>query len=423
MSTVIKLEDHRSLVEEVEQFWTQKLPEYLSILEKMVSINSFTRNPQGVEQLRRYTEEIFTPLGFESTVIPSRYEGYASHLLLTKRGHFNKTIGFISHLDTVYPPEEEVENDFHWRVVGDKIYGPGTNDIKGGTLFIFMLMDALKTIAPQYFEAITWKILLDASEEELAEDFGELCRQELAENGIAGLIFECGTPFDDGYSIVVSRKGRAVFRAVAQGRGAHPGTNHEEGASAILQLAEAIRVIEAMTDYEKQLTVNIGKIHGGFAINRVPHHAEAIFEMRTFFKETYEEAKRKLLTLEDVPLIKNHRGTFTCQLDVQCTQETPPWFENEGTKTLFDVWKKAGETLGMNVFKEYRGGGSDGNHISEAIPIIDGLGPIGDFSHSSQMSDDGSKEQEFIYLSSIIPKSKLNFLAILSLIDAINETA
>ena len=52
--------------------------------------------------------------------------------MLTRRGRWAKSIALVSHLDTVFPPEEEARNGFHWQPDGDRIYGPGTHDIKGG---------------------------------------------------------------------------------------------------------------------------------------------------------------------------------------------------------------------------------------------------------------------------------------------------
>jgi hypothetical protein len=58
----------------------------------------------------------------------------------------------VSHLDTVFPPEEEARNNFHWSVEGDRIFGPGTHDIKGGTVMMWLVLRALQAQAPEVFE-------------------------------------------------------------------------------------------------------------------------------------------------------------------------------------------------------------------------------------------------------------------------------
>lgn len=65
---------------------------------------------------------------------------------MEKNGGGEHGVMFISHLDTVYPPEEEARMDFSWRVDGDRIYGPSVIDIKGGTALA--TIKALETSAP-----------------------------------------------------------------------------------------------------------------------------------------------------------------------------------------------------------------------------------------------------------------------------------
>ena len=96
----------------------------------------------------------------------------------------------------------------------------------------------------------------------------------------------------------------------------------------------------------------------------------------------------------------------------------PPWTPNPNSDHLLNYWKKAGRTLAIKVDREERGGLSDGNFLWRQIPTIDGLGPSGGNAHCSEQSADGSKEQEFIYVPSLIPKALLNTIAILKLIEA-----
>jgi acetylornithine deacetylase/succinyl-diaminopimelate desuccinylase-like protein len=128
-------------------------------------------------------------------------------------------IGLTSHLDTVYPPAEERANDFTWRVAGERLYGPGTVDIKGGTLMILMLLEALQHAAPALFEAVTWVVLLNAAEEVLAPDFGDLLRERLAGATLANLVFEGGKWNGREGQLVVARKGMACYRIEVVGQG------------------------------------------------------------------------------------------------------------------------------------------------------------------------------------------------------------
>lgn len=73
------------------------------MLRRMIEINSFTSNPEGVNRLGRLTAECFAPLGFAAEFVPSTNPAWGNHLVLTRRGRSARNIAMISHLDTVFP--------------------------------------------------------------------------------------------------------------------------------------------------------------------------------------------------------------------------------------------------------------------------------------------------------------------------------
>ncbi|MBG7610061.1 MAG: M20/M25/M40 family metallo-hydrolase [Anaerolineae bacterium] len=395
----------------------ENLPSYLHFLEDMVGINSFTGNPPGVNALGEYVANHFENLGFVAEQIQAENHNFGKHLILTRQGNNGPTIGLITHLDTVFSVDEEKSNDFHWRIDGDRIYGPGTNDIKGGTVMIYMVLEALSIFSPEIFEGVTWVILANAAEERLSEDFSRLCLKRLAENTIAALVFEAGVRDNNTFQLVTSRKGRATYKVTTLGKGAHAGSGHKDGANAIVQMADTIQKISDLTDYDHQLTYNIGKVAGGTVVNRVPHQVKALGEMRTYSPVVFEDGLKKLLELENQPTLTSVKEEYKCQVAIKIIGQTEPWPENAATESLLDIWKNAAQPLGLRVRREQRGGLSDGNFLWQKIPTIDGLGPYGANAHCSERSADGSKEQEFANRSSFVPKALLNIFAITKLIQ------
>lgn len=396
-------------------FLTRQFPAELELLRQMVGMNSFSANKAGVDALARFTATKFAELGFTAEHVPSTNPQLGDHLVLTRRGQGGHTLGMISHLDTVFPPEEEARNHFAWRPAGDKIYGPGTMDIKGGTVMMHLVLSAIREFAPQVFEETTWVLLLNSSEEVLSHDFGKLCCDRLT-GAVAGLLFECGAREDEAYTVVTSRKGRAVFRCTVEGRGAHAGGDHERGANAIVQLGETVQRIAALTDYARALTFNVGTISGGTVINRVPHQAVAEIEMRAFSSEAYQAGKAGMLALNGPGSVRAASDSHPCAVKVELLYETPPWPRNDGTERLLQHWQQTAASLGLSVAREDRGGLSDGNLCWHAVPTLDGLGPIGDNAHCSEQSADGTKEQEYVEVPTFVPKAALDTLAILNLL-------
>ncbi len=407
---------------EIEQFLKNNLDKYLDLLHQMVSINSFTANASGVNQLGTLTASIFADLGFDAEFVQSINPSFGRHLVLTRSGEIlpNREpsihIGMVSHLDTVFPPEEELEHDFTWRPAGKRIYGPGTVDIKGGTVMMYMVLDALRVFAPLAFAHANWVLLLDASEETLSGDFGALCLQRLPQSTKACLVFEGGTSAGNVFPVVIARKGRASYHVSVEGKSAHAGNYHANGANAILQISHTIQKIADLTDYQKQITFNVGTVSGGSVVNRVPHSAEADVEMRAFDPDVFETGMGAILALDGSSEISSTDG-YHCKVNVDLKDITPPWPPNPGTQRLYDLWLGAAKALGMRLAPEQRGGLSDGNMIWDHIPTLDGLGPSGNNAHCSERSPDGSKDQEYVLVGSFVPKALLNMSAILSLIE------
>ncbi|MCP4130168.1 MAG: M20 family metallopeptidase [bacterium] len=388
----------------------------MKIFQEMIEMNSYTDNAEGVNALGKFTEDLFAPFGFSAEYIPSENPSYGNHLVLSKKGNSSRTIACVSHLDTVFPPEEEIENNFSWRIEGDKVYGPGTNDIKGGTLIIYMMIDLLSNLFPDSFNRVSWSLLFDASEETLSEDFGALCVSRLKEHGAACLVFEAGHRNNNEFNLVTARKGRAVFKIETAGKGAHAGAGHHKGASAILQLADVLARAAEITDYERSLTVNAGSIRGGTGLNRVPHYAAADVEMRAFSPEAFDLGKKALMDLNGFSSRGNADGSFLCSTTVSLVRETPSWPVNEGTRELAACWERAANNAGLTIVHEHRAGLSDGNFTWDSIPTIDGLGPEGENAHCSESVPGEGKEQEYAVISSFVPKTVINVLAVLELV-------
>jgi len=405
----------------IQNFLENRLIEYLDILQQMVAINSFTANAQGVNELGKLTAEVFAQRGFQAEFVPSRQTGHGQHLFLYRKPAFNSpeqpapTMALISHLDTVYAPEEQERHDFYWRIEGRRAYGPGCVDIKGGTVMILMVFDALREAFPDDFEKTYWIVAMNASEEALAEDFSQYCFDRFPPHTLACLVFEAGNIQDETFKLVVARKGRAYFRIDVEGRSAHSGNNHQNGANAIVQIAHTIQRLAALTDYERQLTFNIGVVQGGTVVNRVPHFAHAEAELRAFSPPIFDEAIQKALALQEESQVFSQDG-FACKVKIHLLERTSPWPENESTRRLFRVWQKTALQLDMKVAAEKRGGLSDGNFFWQHFPTLDGLGPAGNNAHCSERDAKSGKDQEYVSIPSFVPKALLNTLAIHELI-------
>jgi glutamate carboxypeptidase len=406
------------VINEIEKFIENNLSSYLSILKKMVEINSYTLNLPGISSLGEYTGSVFRELGFSARMIQSSFQQYGEHLILEKNGRSEKKIAFISHLDTVYSEEEEKKHNFRWKVEGDRIYGPGTVDIKGGTMMIYILLDLLRNFKPDLYDSADFTILLDCAEEVGGADFGHICREFLpTDKTLACLVFEGCNLKDDTHYKVVSRKGMAAFDIDVTGRSAHSGTAHKKGASAVVQMADIISKINGITDYGANISVNFGKLSGGSLRNRVADKCTVEMELRAEDLDIFNSAVNQIESFNGRGQIKSLSDNWQCVIAVKKEIVTPPWECNKKSDDLFYIWDTAAYRANYIMKEEIRGGLSDGNLLWQEYAVLDGLGPGGDNSHCSQCDPENGKEQEYLTISSITPVSIINLLALHILIE------
>ena len=398
-------------------YLNRKMPFYMEALHKMVTTNSYTMNKDGVNSLGHMISELFGSMGFKAEFFAHSNPDFGNHLILARHGYSQHTIALIGHLDTVYSSEEENDNNFSWREIGDRIYGPGSIDIKGGIIMIYMVLDVIRTFAPKVYNAVTWVIGLDSAEEVDGSHFGKICLNNLNKNTLACLVFEVGYQNNNTFPVVVERKGKAVFHLDVTGRGAHAGVDHDRGANAIVQLAQIIEKIANWTNYERELTFNIGVVNGGKLVNRVPYSAFAKIEMRAYDESVFNLAFDQIMALNNFTSVSSPFDDYPCRVLIKLEDRMPPWPCNLKTNVLLRFWKNAADSLGYKVSAEKRGGLSDGNYLWNLFPTLDGLGPDGANDHCSQHADDGSKEQEYVSRPSFIPKALLNSLAIIQLAE------
>jgi glutamate carboxypeptidase len=389
-----------------------QLPEAFAWLERMVNLNSFSANPEGVNRVGTLTGECFAEFGFEPEAVPSTDPTYGSHLFLHRRGGHGPPVVLVTHLDTVFPREEEERNQFRWQPAPseNRIYGPGTVDIKGGTILIWLMFRALREFAPSVLASTNWLIAANASEEVLSGDFAKRTVERCPAGARAVLVFEGGPREGSEWHLVTSRKGRAEYRITARGTAAHAGSAHQQGVNAVVGLCGVVERAAALTNYPANLTVNVAQIAGGTVLNRVPHEAEAALEMRAFDPAVLQEAGDAVMAFSGT----TENGT---RISAQCLGTTPAWPNDASTQALFAHWAAAADDLPLQLKSVPRGGLSDANYLCHLGPTLDGLGPSGANAHCSVRSADGSTLPEYVEVDSFVPKTTLNVLALLRMLS------
>jgi glutamate carboxypeptidase len=290
----------------------------------------------------------------------------------------------MSHLDTVHPIGT-IERDLPMRVEGDRLYGPGIYDMKGGA---YLALEAFRDVAIRG-SAARPIVFLVTPDEEIGSPVTRPIIEDLGRRSAFALVTE---PARDGGRIVTSRKGVGRFDVHVEGRPAHAGSRHADGRNAIYEAARQVLAVEALTDYARGVTTTVGTISGGTAVNTIPQHCTFPVDLRVETVADGEALTAAILGL------KPHHPDF--KVTVTGGMNRPPYERTEGTSRLFDHAKSLAAEIGFDLVSSPRvGGGSDGNFTAAlGTPTLDGLGIDGDGAHTLH---------EYGLISSIAPRQTL----------------
>jgi glutamate carboxypeptidase len=339
--------------------------ESLLLLNSLVDVNSYSANAEGVNRVGDMVIESLPAL------LDRRFFTDGSgvrHHVISNPAAGKSLILMIGHLDTVYPMGTRHRS---FERVGGRILGPGTADMKGGVVVMIQALRVLDELG--YLDEIPVKCLFNG-DEETGSAFSSKLLAELVQGVSFGLVFESGGL---GGEIVTQRRGVARYELSVSGQAGHAGHVDGPKASAVAELAHKILALEDLNDRETGIAVNVGTVGGGTATNVVPDHASANFEIRFWDKESGEKVDKRLREIIGRPEIPG------CELSLKEIHRSPCMVPAGETENLVKIVQAAAAELGQKVQTEKRGGASDGNFLSEmGIPVVDGLGPVGDLDHS-----------------------------------------
>ncbi|MBO7305050.1 MAG: M20/M25/M40 family metallo-hydrolase [Clostridia bacterium] len=290
-------------------------------------------------------------------------------------------IVFSGHIDTVF--EVGAFGAPTVKREGNKIYGPGVVDCKGGVVSALYAMDVLRRGG---YTVRKIMLILQTDEETNSslsngETINHICN--ISKEAIAFLNLEGHTRGE----MCLVRKGILTAEFTVTGKAAHASKCATQGSSAILEAANKIISLEAFKD-AGGITACVGVIKGGNATNTVPD--ECRFKCNFRFSSAAELEYIKDFVSELI----NNSSVPGCECAVKYTEFRPAMEENEKSLDLFNKINAIFEKNGLPVLKiGRRTGGSDAANVCAAgIPCIDSIGTSGDFIHTTA---------EFAYVASL----------------------
>jgi glutamate carboxypeptidase len=332
-------------------------------LEALVGVSSPSGDVDGAEEALAVCAALLPPQA-EIERVECSTPGSAPDLIARIAGQGTGRLLLLGHVDTVIGHSSHTP----LRRDGDRLYGPGTVDMKGGVVLSLGVARALSTRAETFAEL---SLLLVTDEEWRRHRFRHV---ERFAGYDACLCFEGGQLARDGEEgVVVKRKAAGTMRVAAAGRAAHSGSAPDQGRNALLALAATAIDVSKRHDPDgaERLSVVPTILRSGDAFNVVPADGELLFDMRADSSESFESV------CAAVPV---ERDGVT--LDAEMQRVWPGMDSREATRGLL---RGASALLGRSIAGVSRGGASDASHFAHSIALtVDGLGPRGGAAHNPE---------------------------------------
>ncbi|MBQ6583260.1 MAG: M20/M25/M40 family metallo-hydrolase [Mogibacterium sp.] len=351
------VEDNR---DEMIRFW-----------EKLVNIDSGSRNLAGLEKMCQAVRERMEEIGFITQVILC---GNAGPILV---GDLNREIGttpilFIGHMDTVFSEGEAEKNPFRIDSEGHA-HGPGVLDMKAGLVIALYAAKILKAMG---YNDHPIRCIFAGDEENLHMFSDAKARMsDAAEGGCAAFNFETGYP-DDG--LVVGRNGGGIFELTVDGVSVHSGIAPWEGRSAIAEMCNKVLELEKCNDYSRGKMVNCGVIQGGTTSNTVPGHCKLDISIRFPSSDIKNEIVEDLKRIAGMTFIEGTATTLSEKALMESMDTT------DGVRELYAHIEKTAADCGYGKVHSFRVGGvsDSGIMVMRGIPTVCALGVKGEFNHT-----------------------------------------
>ena len=198
---------------------------------------------------------------------------------------------YHGHVDVVPGHPEQ----FAPRVDGGRLYGRGAYDMKAALAAMMLAVADLST----GLRGVQVELIVVPDEER--SEPGENCTQMMVHDGLTADFVVCGEPTD--MQVGVQAKGVLMLRVNVAGRAAH-GATPWLGDNAVLRAVDVFRGICALPFASESAplfdrpSINLGRIQGGDAVNKVPDTCRMEVNIRYLPTQSPGEVLRQVSAID-----------------------------------------------------------------------------------------------------------------------------
>lgn len=372
----------------IRQLSLQQVPQAMQTLQKLVSIESGSRDLEGLTNIRHLIETEFQAMGLTPEVIAPTPAGKTGSMVQVKiKGKGQSKIAMIAHMDTVYQRGDLARQPF--RVEGDKAFGLGIADDKAGVAMILNTLAMIQALKIDSFGELT---VLINGDEEIGSPGSRDRITQLGEQSDLVISFEGSSVKGDYVRLATSSIARVSLKV--KGRASHSGASPEQGRNALYEMSHQILQMRDLSDPAHGLKMNWTLANAGTVPNMIPSQAHATADVRAERMSDFEALEK---TLQEK--IKNKLIPDT-EVSIELVVGRPPLTPTDkGRAAASQVQALAGEIQWkMSVLDAATGGGTDAAYASlhSKGAVLESFGLQGFGAHSD--------DAEYVLISSIQPR-------------------
>ena len=277
-----------------------------------------------------------------------------------------------------------------FRREGERAYGSGAADMKGGNLVIIEALRALHATGALHDRHVTVVLTGDEEDSGMPQSVARAALVEAARNSDAALAFEGASA---GVA-VVGRRGVGTWRLHVTGEQAHSSGifRDERGDGAIYETA---RILARIHDElrELNLTINPSVIVGGtdVAYDTASKSGTALGKTNVIPREVRVEGDIRYLSAAQLDSAAERMSAIVAEhlprtgATIEVTGEYPAMTPTDANRELLEALDRVSRDLGDGSIAAQdpaeRGAG-DISFVAEGLASLDGLGASGDNEHA-----------------------------------------
>ncbi|MBC3420535.1 M20/M25/M40 family metallo-hydrolase [Pseudomonas sp. L7] len=370
---------------------------YLATVKQLVNVDTGTGQAPGLKTVSALLVERLKALGAEVKTSPASPSA-GDNIVGTFKGTGSKSFLLMVHYDTVFLPGTAAKRPF--KVEGERAYGPGVADAKGG---VAMILHSLKLLQDEKFKGFGTLTVLFNPDEETGSSGSKAIIAELARKH--DYVFSYEPPDKD--AVTVATNGiNGVFLEV-KGKSSHAGSAPEAGRNAAMELAHQMLQLKDLGDPAKGTTVNWTMVRAGDKRNIIPASATAEADMR------YSDLSESDRVLADAQRLVQKKLIEGTEVTVRLDKGRPPLAKNAGSEQLAKTAQTLYAKIDRNIEPIAMRFGTDAGYAyvpgSEKPAVLETMGVVGAGLHA---------DDEYIELSSIAPRLYLTVALIQQLSEA-----